>query len=175
MILYFAAAFFIFTKNDIGTGTLQQKNLIKLFIDNKQRREMNKIFNLTLWLYKKYSNSLQEFVYEPYIPQERCDKYKVISNLGNKFYDVIGKMKNEYARGELDYDIGRQLMMNDDYKIILEKKYRELCNLEREIEYYRKDILEQEKIKNDILKWQLDVIAHQRDATVQKIESINNN
>ena len=174
MILYFAAAFFIFTKNDIGTGTLQQKNLIKLFIDNKQRREMNKIFNLTLWLYKKYSNSLQEFVYEPYIPQERCDKYKVISNLGNKFYDVIGKMKNEYARGELDYDIGRQLMMNDDYKIILEKKYRELCNLEREIEYCRKDILEQEKIKNDILKWELDVITHQRDATIQKIESINN-
>ena len=65
-------------------------------------------------------------------------------------------------------------MMNDDYKIILEKKYRELCNLEREIEYCRKDILEQEKIKNDILKWELDVITHQRDATIQKIESINN-
>ena len=176
MILYFCAAFFIFTKNEINVvNNLNRKNLIKLFIDNKQRREMNKIFNLTLWLYKKYSNTLQEFVYEPYMPQERCDKYKVINNLGNKFYDVIGKMKNEFMRGELDYDIGRQLMMNEDYKIILEKKYRELCNLEREIEYCRKDILEQEKIKNDILKWQLDVITHQRDATVQKIESINSN
>ena len=174
MILYFTSAFFILTKNDISTN-LTQKSLLKLFIDNKPRRELNKIFNLALWLYKKYSKSLQEFVYEPYLPLERCDKYKSLTNIGNKFYDVIEKMKNEFNRGELEYDIGRQLMMNDDYKIILEKKYKELCNLEREIEYCRKDILEQEKIKNDILKWQLDIISHQRNATIKKIEQINNN
>ena len=174
MILYFTSAFFILTKNDISTN-LTQKSLLKLFIDNKPRRELNKIFNLALWLYKKYSKSLQEFVYEPYLPLERCDKYKSLTNIGNKFYDVIEKMKNELNRGELEYDIGRQLMMNDDYKIILEKKYKELCNLEREIEYCRKDILEQEKIKNDILKWQLDIISHQRNATIKKIEQINNN
>ena len=176
MILYFTSAFFIFTKNDINTGiNLTQKNLVKLFIDNKPRRELNKIFNLSLWLYNKYSKSLQEFVYEPYMPQERADKYKNMNNIGNKLYDAVEKMKNEFNRGELEYDIGRQLMMNDDYKTILEKKYRELCNLEREIEYCRKDILEQEKIKNDILKWQLDIISHQRNAAIKKIEQINNN
>ena len=176
MILYFTSAFFICTKNDINTDiNLNQKNLVKMFIDNKQRRELNKMFNLSLWLYNKYSKTLQEFVYEPYIPQERCDKYRGMSNLGNKFYDVIEKMKNEISNGEFEYDIGRQLMMNDDYKIILEKKYRELCDREREIEYCRKDILEQEKRKNDILKWELDVISHQRDATIKKIEGISNN
>ena len=148
---------------------------MKLFIDNKQRRELNKIFNLALYLYNKYSKSLQEFVYEPYLPQERSDKYKTMSNLGNKFFDVVEKMKNEFMKGDLEYDIERQLMMNDDYKIILEKKYKELCNREREIEYCRKDILEQEKMKNDILKWELDIISHQRDATIKKIEAINNN
>ena len=66
-------------------------------------------------------------------------------------------------------------MMNDDYKIILENKYRELCNREREIENCRKDILEQEKRKNDILKLELDIINHQRYATIKKIESISNN
>ena len=176
MILYFTSAFFICTKNDINTDiNLNQKNLVKMFIDNKQRRELNKMFNLSLWLYNKYSKTLQEFVYEPYIPQERCDKYRGMSNLGNKFYDVIEKMKNEINNGEFEYDIGRQLMMNDDYKIILEKKYRELCDREREIEYCRKDILEQEKRKNEILKWELDVISHQRDATIKKIEGISNN
>ena len=176
MILYFTSAFFIFTKNDINTSiNLTQKNLVKLFLDNKPRRELNKIFNLSLWLYNKYSKSLQEFVYEPYMPQERADKYKSMNNIGNKLYDAVEKMKNEFNRGELEYDIGRQLMINDDYKTILEKKYRELCNLEREIEYCRKDILEQEKIKNDILKWQLDIISHQRNAAIKKIEQINNN
>ena len=176
MILYFTSAFFIITKNDINTNiNLNQKNLVKMFIDNKQRREMNKIFNLSLWLYKKYSKSLQEFVYEPYMPQERPDKYRTMSNLGNKFFDVMEKMKNEFNRGDLEYDIGRQLMMNDDYKIILEKKYKELCNREREIEYCRRDILEQEKMKNNILKWELDIISHQRDATIKKMEAINNN
>ena len=109
MILYFTSAFFIFTKNDINTGiNLTQKNLVKLFLDNKPRRELNKIFNLSLWLYNKYSKSLQEFVYEPYTPQERADKYKSMNNIGNKLYDAVEKMKNEFNRGELEYDIGRQ-------------------------------------------------------------------
>ena len=30
-------------------------------------------------------------------------------------------------------------------------------------------------MKNDILKWELDIISHQRDATIKKIEAINNN
>ena len=176
MILYFTSAFFITAKNEINTDiNLNQKNLIKLFIDNKPRRELNKMFNLALYLYNKYSKSLQEFVYEPYLPQELSDKYKTMSNLGNKFFDVVEKMKNEFMKGDLEYDIERQLMMNDDYKIILEKKYKELCNREREIEYCRKDILEQEKMKNEILKWELDIISHQRDATIKKIEAINNN
>ena len=176
MILYFSAAFFIITKNDINTNiNLNQKNLVKLFIDNKPRREMKKIFNLSLYLYKKYSKSLQEFVYEPYLPQERMDKYKPMNNLGNKFYDTMEQMRKEIFRGDFNYDIGRQLMMNEDYKIILEKKYKELCNREREIEMCRKDILEQEKRKNDILKWELDIIMHQRDHTIQKMEAINNN
>ena len=84
-------------------------------------------------------------------------------------------MKNDIFKGNFDYDIQRQLMMNDDYKIILENKYRELCNREREIENCRKDILEQEKRKNDILKLELDIITHQRDATIKKMESISNN
>jgi hypothetical protein len=175
MILYFCAAFFILTKNDISTELkLSQKNFLKLFIDNKQRREMNKLINLSLYLYNKYSNTLQEFIYEPYIPQEQKDKYRPI-NLTNNFYDVLEKMKNDFLKGNLDYDIGRQLMMNDDYKIILENKYRELCNREREIENCRKDIIEQEKRKNDILKWELDIISHQRDNTIKKVEAISNN
>ena len=84
-------------------------------------------------------------------------------------------MKNDIFKGNFDYDIQRQLMMNDDYKIILENKYRELCNREKEIENCRKDILEQEKRKNDILKLELDIITHQRDVTIKKIESISNN
>ena len=103
------------------------------------------------------------------------DKYKPMNNLGNKFYDTMEQMKKEIFRGDFNYDIGRQLMMNEDYKIILEKKYKELCNREREIEMCRKDILEQEKRKNDILKWELDIISHQRDHTIQKLEAINNN
>ena len=175
MILYFCSAFFILTKNDISSELkLNQKNFLKLFIDNKQRRDMNKLFNLSLYLYNKYSNKIQEFIYEPYYPQESKDKYRTI-NLTNNFYDAMEQMKNDIFKGNFDYDIGRQLMMNDDYKIILENKYRELCNREREIEQCRKDILEQEKRKNDILKWELDIIAHQRDATIKKMEAINNN
>ena len=175
MILYFCSSFFILTKNDISSELkLNQKNFLKLFIDNKQRRDMNKLFNLSLYLYNKYSNKIQEFIYEPYYPQESKDKYTTI-NLTNNFYDAMEQMKNDIFKGNFDYDIGRQLMMNDDYKIILENKYRELCNREREIEQCRKDILEQEKRKNDILKWELDIIAHQRDATIKKMEAINNN
>ena len=175
MILYFCSAFIILTKNDISSELkLNQKNFLKLFIDNKQRRDMNKLFNLSLYLYNKYSNKIQEFIYEPYYPQENKDKYRTI-NLTNNFYDAMEQMKNDIFKGNFDYDIGRQLMMNDDYKIILENKYRELCNREREIEQCRKDILEQEKRKNDILKWELDIIAHQRDATIKKMEAINNN
>ena len=175
MILYFCSAFFILSKNDISSELkLNQKNFLKLFIDNKQRREMNKLFNLSLYLYNKYSNTLQEFIYEPYYPQEQKDKYRTI-NLTNNFYDAIERMKNDIFKGNFNYDIGRQLMMNDDYKIILENKYRELCNREREIENCRKDILEQEKRKNDILKWELDIISHQRDNTIQKVEAISNN
>ena len=175
MLLYFCAAFFIITKNDISSEIkLSQKNFLKLFIDNKQRREMNKLFNLSLYLYNKYSNTLQEFIYEPYIPQEKKDKYRTI-NLTNNFYDALEKMKNDFFKGNFDYDIGRQLMRNDDYEIILENKYRELCNREREIENCRKDIIEQEKRKNDILKWELDIISHQRDNTIQKVEAISNN
>ena len=175
MILYFCSAFVILTKNDISSELkLNQKNFLKLFIDNKQRRDMNKLFNLSLYLYNKYSNKIQEFIYEPYYPQESKDKYRTI-NLTNNFYDAMEQMKNDIFKGNFDYDIGRQLMMNDDYKIILENKYRELCNREREIEQCRKDILEQEKRKNDILKWELDIIAHQRDATIKKMEAINNN
>ena len=175
MILYFCSAFIILTKNDISSELkLNQKNFLKLFIDNKQRRDMNKLFNLSLYLYNKYSNKIQEFIYEPYYPQESKDKYRTI-NLTNNFYDAMEQMKNDIFKGNFDYDIGRQLMMNDDYKIILENKYRELCNREREIEQCRKDILEQEKRKNDILKWELDIIAHQRDATIKKMEAINNN
>ena len=175
MILYFCSAFVILTKNDISSELkLNQKNFLKLFIDNKQRRDMNKLFNLSLYLYNKYSNKIQEFIYEPYYPQESKDKYRTI-NLTNNFYDAMEQMKNDIFKGNFDYDIGRQLMMNDDYKIILENKYRELCNREREIEQCRKDILEQKKRKNDILKWELDIIAHQRDATIKKMEAINNN
>ena len=175
MILYFCSAFFILSKNDISSELkLDQKNFLKLFIDSKQRREMNKLFNLSLYLYNKYSKTLQEFIYEPYYPQEEKDKYRTF-NLTNNFYDAIEKMKNDIFKGNFDYDIQRQLMMNDDYKIILENKYRELCNREKEIENCRKDILEQEKRKNDILKLELDIITHQRDATIKKIESISNN
>ena len=175
MILYFCSAFVILTKNDISSELkLNQKNFLKLFIDNKQRRDMNKLFNLSLYLYNKYSNKIQEFIYEPYYPQESKDKYRTI-NLTNNFYNAMEQMKNDIFKGNFDYDIGRQLMMNDDYKIILENKYRELCNREREIEQCRKDILAQEKRKNDILKWELDIIAHQRDATIKKMEAINNN
>ena len=190
MILYFTSAFLILLKNDINinidiTNDINiakkkeiRKKILRLILDDKPRREMKKIFNLSIFLYKKYSKSLQEFIFEPYMPQEFSNKYrsyKSISNNNTEFYGVIEGLKNEINRGDMEYDIGRQLMMNDDYQMILEKKYRELCNLEKEIEYCRKDILEQEKRKNEILKWELDIISHQRDNTIRKIEAISNN
>ena len=38
--------------------------------------------------------------------------------------------------------------------------------------FCQKDILEQEKMKNEILKWNLDIISHQRNMTLKKMEEI---
>ena len=172
MILYFTASFFIYSKDDFYSNKNNQKNLLLTLLDNKPRRKITKMFDLTLFLYKKYSKTLQEFVYEPYIPHESCTKYKTMSHLPMEFYNTIEQLRNDFYRGDLNIDINQQLLQNDDYKNILERKYRELCMREREIEYCQKDILEQEKRKNEILKWELDIISHQRNATLKKMEKI---
>ena len=172
MILYFTASFFIYSKEDFLSNKNNQKNLLLTLLDNKPRRKIKKMFDLSLFLYKKYSKSLQEFIYEPYIPHDSSNKYKTMTNLPMEFYDTMERLRNDFYRGDLNVDINQQLIQNDDYKTILERKYRELCMREREIEYCQKDILEQEKRKNEILKWELDIISHQRNATLQKMEKI---
>lgn len=172
MILYFTASFFIYSKDDFLSNKNNQKNILLTLLDNKPRRKIKKMFELSLFLYKKYSKSLQEFVYEPYIPHESCTKYKTMAHLPMEFYNTIEQLRNDFYRGDLNIDINQQLLQNDDYKNILERKYRELCMREREIEYCQKDILEQEKRKNEILKWELDLISHQRNTTLKKMEKI---
>ena len=95
MILYFTSSFLILLKNDININIsnnnekkieLRQK-ILRLILDDKPRREMKKIFNLSIFLYKKYSKSLQEFIFEPYIPQESNNKYRSMPNLNNELYN----------------------------------------------------------------------------------------
>ena len=172
MILYFTAAFFIYTKDDFYCNKNNQRNLLLTVLDNKSRRQIKRMFDLSLFLYKKYSKSLQEFVYEPYVPHSSCTKYKTMTHLPMEFYCVMEQLRNDYYRGDLNVDINQQLLQNEDYKTILDKKYRELCMREREIEYCQKDILEQEKRKNEILKWELDLIAHQKNNTLKQMEHI---
>ena len=172
MILYFTASFFIYSKDDFLSNKNNQKDLLLTLLDNKPRRKIKKMFDLSLFLYKKYSKSLQQFVYEPYIPHDTCTKYKTMNNLPMEFYNTMEQLRNDFYRGDLDVDINQQLLQNDDYKAILERKYRELCMREREIEYCQKDILEQEKRKNEILKWELDLIAHQRNNALKQMENI---
>ena len=172
MILYFTASFFIYSKDEFLSNKNNQKNLLLTLLDNKPRRPIKKMFDLSLFLYKKYSKTLQEFVYEPYVPHDSCSKYKTMNYLPMEFYNTMEQLRNDFYRGDLNVDINQQLMQNDDYKTILEKKYRELCMREREIEYCQKDILEQEKRKNEILKWELDLISHQRNETLKKMENI---
>lgn len=172
MILYFTASFFIYSKDDFLSNKNNQKNLLLTLLDNKPRRQIKKMFDLSLFLYKKYSKSLQEFVYEPYIPHSSNTKYRTMTNLPMEFYNAMEQLRNDFYRGDLNVDINQQLIQNDDYKTILERKYKELCMREREIEYCQKDILEQEKRKNEILKWELDLISHQRNATLKKMEGI---
>ena len=172
MILYFTASFFIYSKDEFLSNKNNQKNLLLTLLDNKPRRPIKKMFDLSLFLYKKYSKTLQEFVYEPYVPHDSCSKYKTMNYLPMEFYNTMEQLRNDFYRGDLNVDINQQLMQNDDYKTILEKKYRELCMREREIEYCQKDILEQEKRKNEILKWELDLISHQRNETLKKMENM---
>ena len=172
MILYFTAAFFIYTKDDFYSNKNNQRNLLLTVLDNKPRRQIKRMFDLSLFLYKKYSKTLQEFVYEPYVPHNSSTKYKTMTHLPMEFYCVMEQLRNDYYRGDLNVDINQQLLQNEDYKTILDKKYRELCMREREIEYCQKDILEQEKRKNEILKWELDLIAHQRNNTLKRMENI---
>ena len=170
MILYFTASFFIYSKDDFLSNKNNQKNLLLTLLDDKPRRQIKKMFDLSLFLYKKYSKSLQEFVYEPYTPHDSCTKYKTMNHLPMEFYHTMEQLRNDFYRGDLEIDINQQLLQNEDYKTILDKKYRELCMRKREIEYCQKDILEQEKRKNEILKWELDLISHQRNNTLKKLE-----
>ncbi len=172
MILYFTVSFFIYSKDDFYSNKNNQKDLLLTLLDNKPRRPIKKMFDLSLFLYKKYSKSLQEFVYEPYVPHSSNTKYKTMTHLPMEFYSVMEQLKNDFYRGDLNIDINQQLIQNLDYKTILERKYKELCMREREIEYCQKDILEQEKRKNEILKWELDLISHQRNTTLKKMEGI---
>lgn len=172
MILYFTASLFIYSKDDFLSNKNNQKNLLLTLLDNKPRRQIKKMFDLSLFLYKKYSKSLQEFVYEPYIPHTSSTKYKTMTHLPMEFYTTMEQLRNDFYRGDLKVDIDQQLLQNEDYKTILEKKYRELCMREREIEYCQKDIIEQEKRKNEILKWELDLISHQRNNILKKMENI---
>lgn len=172
MLLYFTASFFICSKDELLSDNNSQKNLLLTLLDNKPIRKTKKMFDLSLLLYKKYSKSLQEFIYEPYIPHDSCTKYKTLVHLPMEFYNTIEQLRNDYYRGDLNMDINQHLMEKDDYKNILERKYRELCMKEREIEYCQKDILQQEKIKNEILKWELALISHQRNATLKSMENI---
>lgn len=172
MILYFTASFFIYLKSDLLANKNNQTKLIVTVLDNRQRRQIKKICDYSIFLYKKYNKTLQEFVYEPYIPQSSCTKYRTLMNLPMEFYNTMEQLRNDYYRGELDLDINQKLIQNYDYKTILEKKYRELCIRDKEIEFCQKDILEQEKMKNEILKWNLDIISHQRNMTLKKMEEI---
>ena len=172
MLLYFTASFFICSKDEFLSYKNSQKNLLLTLLDNKPIRKIKRMFDLSLLLYKKYSKSLQEFIYEPYIPHDSCTKYKTLAHFPMEFYNTIEQLRNDYYRGDLNMNINQHLMENDDYKNILEKKYRELCMKEREIEYCQKDIFQQEKRKNEILKWELALISHQRNTTLKKMENI---
>jgi hypothetical protein len=171
MLLYFTASFLICSKDELLSDNKSQKNLLLTLLDNKPIRKIKRMFDLSLLLYKKYSKSLQEFIYEPYIPHDSCTKYKTLAHLPMEFYNTIEQLRKDYYRGDLNMDINQHLIENDDYKNILERKYRELCMKEREIEYCQKDILQQEKRKNEILKWELALISHQRNATLKNMEN----
>ena len=145
MILYFTAAFLISNKNELINNKNSQKEILLCIFDTKIKRKMEKIFNIALNLYKKYSKNLPTYVYEPYKPAEKIDKYPDTSNLNFDYFHSFEKLIDRFINSEEKIDVNLQLPKNEDYKTVFERRYNELCHREREIEDCQKCFEENEK------------------------------
>ena len=107
--------------------------------------------------------------YESYVPFPE-NEYPTIEKFPLDILATTNEIKEELKYGELD--IEKALESHEYKKKILEKKYRELLQKEREIEYCYNDMIEAEKKKNEILQWELGILTHQRSSALKDIDNI---
>ena len=140
MILYFTAAFLISMKNELITNKNNQKGILLCILNTKIKRKMEHIFSIALSLYKKYSKTLPNYVYEPYKPPEKIDKYPDMSNLNMRYFNDFEKLIDHFINSEEKIDVNLQLSQNEEYKTVFERRYNGLCQREKEIEDIQKGL-----------------------------------
>lgn len=167
MILYFTASFLLEYKESLKLKINNQREFLKLLLDINLHRNLPKIFKKTLFLYNKYKKS-QNFYMEPYQPGTTCD-YPNICALPLKQVKAIEKINKEIHSDDFSVDISRQIMVKGDYKTVLEQKFKTLLNNERDIDLCKERILENEKRKTDVLRFELGMLAHQKGDVASRI------
>lgn len=168
MILYFSIAFILSNKEELLFCQNNPKKICDILYDIKLPRKMSNLFKSTITLYEKYS-STQTLKYESYVPFPE-NEYPTIEKFPLDILATTNEIKEELKYGELD--IEKALATHDYKKKILEKKYSELLQKEREIEYCYNDMIEAEKKKNEILQWELGILTHQRSSALKDIDNI---
>ena len=168
MILYFSIAFILSNKEDLSFCKNNPKKICEILYDIKIPRKMSNLFRNTIHLFEKYSPN-QILKYESYIPFPE-NGYPVIENIPLDLLATTSEIKDELKAGELD--IEKAIQSHDAKKKLLEKKYSELLQKEREIEYCYNDMIEAEKKKNEILKWELGILTYQRSNALKELDKI---
>ena len=168
MILYFSIAFILSNKEDLSFCKNNPKKICEILYDIKLPRKMSNLFRNTIHLFEKYSPN-QILKYESYIPFPE-NGYPVIENIPLDLLATTSEIKDELKAGELD--IEKAIQSHDAKKKLLEKKYSELLQKEREIEYCYNDMIEAEKKKNEILKWELGILTYQRSNALKELDKI---